>query len=331
MNYYSYPLLTCQITDNEITLMVKIPTKQTSSQWEIYNFISTPFLNREEICYLHSEPSYVAYDNEKDETRIITGTDLKNCNENTGLCYLTQFEDSTEEFPLCIKNIFLNKPKIELNEICRYRCEKRHKKILLRKISENEYILTNVQENIQIYDKNKNTWEPLTIENQTKLGAIKIKLPCNLELQIKNRTIIPQTIPCFKDNLQNTKYHRIIPVQWTDFDSLTIDKLSTGTSHFKNITNIFKENWKETTPNFEVKTTTKDLEKRLNLLELKEIPPGLFENAFLGDLIYTFWLTTISIIIILQSLTILKLYIKSKVGPPIPPRIIQIKKTESDD
>lgn len=152
MLYYSHPLTHCQISETDIILNIKIPLITLESQWEVYTVTPIFFRDKNQICIIHADHSYLAHEEVTDTQKIISGTALKDCNIEEGLCFIDYFEGSSDDSPLCAKGLFRKKFATELNTICNYKCEPRHGKTILQKTSDNEYIITNLQTNLSAFD-----------------------------------------------------------------------------------------------------------------------------------------------------------------------------------
>jgi len=142
----------------------------------------------------------IAYDKNNEIFRTIAGPAKKNCDLNSGMCYVEYF-DYSDEAPECAKYLFLSKSYEELNEVCHFKCEPAHKRTLVRKLNTNEYLLSNYQRSLFLYNTANQSRTPLEI-NYYLPGAIYIYLPCEYQLfQSDGRTVhtlIPENFPCKK-------------------------------------------------------------------------------------------------------------------------------------
>lgn len=335
MSYYTRPSTSCHMTIDEILISIKIPLITLGSKWEIFDYIPIPFTHKNEICYIHAEQSYLAINSNENIIKLISGNSLKFCDKSDGLCYVDFFESHTDDSPLCAKALFQGKTPTELNNICSYKCEPRHAKPFIKKIENEIYILTNHPTNLEIYDHKTNHSKTLDV-NATISGALKLKLPCHMDLRSKNEILIPKKFPCIKTEINKMQIHRILPTQWSTYDTLSIDSTSSNQVLFNNMSKILNQNWKKLTPNFEIKTTTQELKDRIKLMELKPPPKSLYESNFIGDLIHLVWLLILTILTLINLYLLIRLYISQMRSapnilctnpPPLPPRIHTIRRS----
>lgn len=279
---------------------------------------------------MHTDHALVAHDETSGTVKTISGTALNKCNIDSGLCFIDFFEPNQDDSPRCIKNIFLEKSFNEINNACNFRCEPVHNNIIVKKIKSNTFIISNPQDTLVLFDYTNNATKPLKLNN-TLTGTIKLTLPCEKSLLFINKTepeqnevIIPRMFPCSKFNKEIATVTRILPLQWTNLDTVHISRVEDPSMTFTNLDKIINHEWKNIVPNFNIKTSQSEIETRLKNLTLKHIPQ--YQNKFIIETLIIIWLATISGILIIFGIIIWKSKIEIKNFKDYPHPTINLKK-----
>lgn len=326
IKYYTSKLTRCELTEDTLIIQIKVPIKTKNAKWKLFDYIPIHYRHENELCILHTDHALVAYDESSLTLKTISGTGLKKCNIDSGLCYIDYFEPNQDDSPRCIKNIFLEKPFSEINSACNFRCEPLHDKIIVKRIKSNTYVISNPQDSLVLQNHITNTNKTLTL-NMSLTGTIKITLPCENSLKFINASnpdqfeiLIPRLFPCSKFEKEVPIINRILPVQWTNLDTAHFSSMERPSLIFSDLNKIINKNWKETVPNFNIRTSQKEFENKLKNLTLKHIPH--IENKFLLETIVTLWLGSLSILVTFFGLILWKLntdikYLQNLVHPDI--------------
>lgn len=65
--YYNIPIVECQFSKTQTLIKIKIPIKEKTSVWKLYQYIPTHFKFHDSICIIFSEKTYLAVDIVKNE------------------------------------------------------------------------------------------------------------------------------------------------------------------------------------------------------------------------------------------------------------------------
>lgn len=162
----------------------------------------------------------------------------------TDLCYITQFSSDKTLSPKCVESIFKNKPFEKINQVCYFQCIKRNDETIIKQIGIHTFAITNPQPTLKIRSGKKgNFTEKILQINYDNPGLIKISLPCNHELLKNNETIIPRMYPCENSNTNKLSIKRVLPISWTNINSIQINNLDYKENvFFTNITDILNNN-----------------------------------------------------------------------------------------
>ena len=308
VKYYSISVSNCQISSKHILIEVKIPIIKTNRNWKLFKHTPVHFSHENELCILNNEQMLIAVDYIQNNIRELSGPSLKYCDLDKNMCFLDLF-DSAYESPECAKSLLLSKNLISLNKVCSFRCEPKHTKTIIRKVSQNNYIISNPQNSLILHDAIKNQTIPTEIDYENP-GAIKLTIPCHFELhQITNdekQILIPQDFPCSINQPEDLIISRIVPLQWSNLDFGTLEFNTRNPFKFHNLSKVFNENWKINTPHFDIKRSTLDLKEKLDNLIIHKTPPYL-STPWYGNLIILIWLITLTLIEITSVILVFKI------------------------
>lgn len=327
-SYYNLPIVECQFSKSKILIKLKIPIKEKSTNWKLFQYIPAHFKFQGSICLIFSEKTYVAVNTENDDHRIVSGMGLQHCDPPiTDLCYIPKFTSDITLTPKCVEAMFKNLPLSQINKFCYFQCVKQqeNEEVIIKQIGVNTFAITNPQPTLVIRKSRKNVYtetQRLKI-NYTLPGLIKISLPCNYELLRNGKVLIPKMFPCELSNLNKFTIHRILPTSWTNIKSLNIahEAQRDQNIYFSNLSEILNEDWTKEIPNYHITRQLKDPEEYFKKVILEKMPQPLI-NDFLGDIIYLAWLTILTIAIGFLAYKLFPVLIKIDVlnPPPIPAR-----------
>ena len=319
LQYYQIPIAKCQVIDDEIIILVKIPVITENAKFEMYEPIAVPFKYENEICEIKVQKSLLIHNVERDKIKILTGYTLQKCNEK--VCSIAN--TVTDKNALCIKYLFQEKPISEINKICNFECHKASYDTeenvevpIIQIINYGEYIITNPHENTFIVSEN-NTKTKLNI-NSKQPGAFLLKLQCNLKLIQKTKsneiTLINNIIPCLEEiKGSNSTIERLIPAQWSELPDGIFENSLNPKSKFKAEKLKINENWKREAPTTNIQTQL-EFEEKLEKIILEKTAKTIYGNPFYQD-IANLSLFTINVImlIMLTYLTYTILKMRSKI------------------
>ncbi|CAI6375345.1 unnamed protein product [Macrosiphum euphorbiae] len=327
-SYYNLPIVECQFSKSKILIKLKIPIKEKSTNWKLFQYIPAHFKFQYSICLIFSEKTYVAVNTENDDHRIVSGMGLQHCDPPiTDLCYIPKFTSDITLTPKCVEALFRNLPLSQINKFCYFQFVKQqeNEEVIIKQIGVNTFAITNPQPTLMIRKSKKNVYtetQKLKI-NYTHPGLIKISLPCNYELLRNGKVLIPKMFPCELSNLNKFTIQRILPTSWTNIKSLNIghEAQKDQNIYFSNLSEILNEDWTKEIPNYHITRQLKDPEEYFKKVILEKMPQPLI-NYFLGDIIYLGWLTILTIAIGFLAYKLFPVLIKIDLlnPPPIPAR-----------
>jgi len=263
-HYYNKELTRCIYTEESVIFELRVPVTYKQSEWELYEYNPIHFRFRDQICAISAEQAYVAVDKKNQDYITIQGRNLKNCEPEKGICYVDRLEEDAAGSPLCAESIIQNLPASVLNEHCNFRCEPKHKKILVKRSSEHSYIITNAERELRIEDANNKVIEKLSW-SYSEYGAVEITLPCDQQLTYsknsERKILVRRAFPCTIDAPKEYYLRRIIPVQWSSMSSATENT-------FENFLEIFNFNWKSKVPHINIKDQKLDFENTQKINDL---------------------------------------------------------------
>ena len=205
--YYTLPITSCQYTDQDIVINVRVPIKSLGSEWQLYEIRPIPLSHEQKTCHLKTTANFVA----KDKDRVIPLSIIGNhkCQPfDTGLCYIEAYESTLINGDFCLTKIIEGARTLDFR-ICNYNCEDNNK-THIRPISQHVFSVTNPPSDSTIHCLEKDV---SVFSNLTDLGAIIVHLPCDCELRIPGHRAIKPIFPCLMNDPDLTQYH-IIPARW---------------------------------------------------------------------------------------------------------------------
>lgn len=314
-SYYNLPIVECQFSSSQILIKLKIPVKEQSTNWKLFQYIPAHFKFRDSICLIFSEKTYVAVNKINDEHRIVSDTGLQHCDPPaTDLCYIPKFTSDITLTPKCVESMFKNLPLNQINKFCYFQCVKHQEseEIIIKQIGVNTFAITNPQPTLMVRKlKNESTEIQDLKINYTHPGLIKISLPCDYELLKNDKILIPRMYPCELSNINKFEIQRILPTSWTNIRSLNIihgeQKYKT---YFTNLSEILNENWTKEIPNFHITRQIEHPEEYFKKIVLEKMPNPLI-NGFLGDTIYLSWLTILTLMVGFITYKMYPMFIKN--------------------
>ncbi len=149
-HYFNKELTRCVFLENSTVFELRVPVTYEESAWELHEYNPIHFRFRDQICAISAHQAYVAVERESGQYVTIQGRNLRTCETEKGLCYVDRLQEDAADSPLCAESILQNLPTDELNQNCNFRCEPRHKKVLVKKSSEYRYIITNAEKELRL-------------------------------------------------------------------------------------------------------------------------------------------------------------------------------------
>lgn len=294
--YYQLPLCDCTFLEDKVVIHLRVPINKKNISWELFELITTPFRWNEQTCVIEHDTVFLAatknFQNYETQVRQISGSVLRHCNPyHDKLCYIPRFSGDTVRGPDCAKKLFKGATVDELNYHCPMRCHKSNS-LIISEIAEETYILTHPKPITEIKCPNETTI--LQEKIYTSQGAVKIRIPCNCELVIKNEQLIPKRFPCPQLIPLEMSITHIIPAAWSNLKSYILNPLTEHQPQYLNITESLNTNWTMNIPHLNITTTsdtireiTKDIGKKIEYLYPSEY-------GMQSDTIFLIWNSVLS-------------------------------------
>src|SRR6266550_9052544 len=149
-HYYNKELTKCVFLENSTVFELRVPVTYEESAWELYEYNPIHFRFQDQICAISAHQAYIVVERESSQYVTIQGRNLRTCETEKGLCYVDRLQEDAAYSPLCAESILQNLPTEELNQNCNFRCEPRHKKVLVKKSSEYRYLVMNAEKELQL-------------------------------------------------------------------------------------------------------------------------------------------------------------------------------------
>jgi hypothetical protein len=196
--YYSLPIVSCSIYDSSIFVKLKIPIISSKQKFSLFSVNPIPFGFRNQTCTIDIIPSLVAISDKKQIVPIL-GSDILNCQySRSKLCKIPIHVSTSSRVAECLNQGYFAKTIKEIIPSCDYKCLD---SVMTQafETDSHQYVITHPPSNITI--SIKGNISIISISNEAKTGAIRIKLPCHSELIITKHLFIRSEFPCFDNEL----------------------------------------------------------------------------------------------------------------------------------
>ncbi|XP_039275580.1 uncharacterized protein LOC120349459 [Nilaparvata lugens] len=270
---YQLPITTCRVTEEDVTITVKIPIVTKASNFTLFKYIPTPLSWKNQSCWLPREDMIIAKSG--NTIQVLAGKQLELCQvPKTKLCYLPRQQHSGELSSKCTEHLVMSSTLQQLQEFCVFTCTSNTDAVQILEMSPTVFYVTNIQPGTSI--KCEGGEEQLL--STTLPGTIQTSIPCNCELQEKNKTLIRKTFPCDSRAPLIPNIQHFLPLHWLNIKSLKVDSFQPHRNpHFDNFTDILKDDWNVTIP---------------TLFIHNNIAPDLFEKVTLPNSWYDIFNST---------------------------------------
>lgn len=272
--YYQLQICECTFTEKTILIHIKIPVRQKYDEWQLFELITTPFAWYNQTCTILHNPLYLATSDNtktrKQEHRQITGSRLHYCKPyNEKLCYLPRYAGDLLQGPACARSIFQGASVKDISHNCQLSCHPATQLTILE-IEEETYMLAHVPEDLHI-ECNQYERTNISHSSHSHIGALKILLPCNCQLEHRDQVLIPRKYPCKHYHYNRLKTTHVIPATWTNLKSFILNPTQkAATPTFKNAEDCLNHKWTMEIPHVNL-TSTRDAAAQLRN-QLDEIP-----------------------------------------------------------
>ncbi|KAG8240997.1 hypothetical protein J6590_096813, partial [Homalodisca vitripennis] len=287
--YYTLKITTCTITQQYILIKIKVPLKQSTLTYKVFQNIPIPLHWQDKLCYITHEKSIVIRTQEF--TTAIHPED-KGCNQNTlPLCLIPRATVNGDQSLRCLHSILNTSTLPTLRATCVFTCFNETPMPLVTQVSPNKFLVTNIQTNLKVVCSHQKTHHYIQKPNNT--GTLEIILPCECSLHQENLTLINTVIPCGSKNPDNYKITHLLPISWSKFQSITILPLESETrQEFQHLHEILDENWTLSTPTYFVHNL-----QRQHHFQLKHDDKNIVNNTELILYILLAWTSIIALLL----------------------------------
>lgn len=247
--YYKLEIAECEISNDKIVVRIKVPIQKVGRNWELLQFIPTPFKWHNTTCMVEHEATLLAVSGTT--IRPITGELLKECRPLVnGLCYIPRYSSDVLSGPLCAASMHKGVTIDKLNQYCVYRCVSGNAQ-LITQVNEFTFIITHPSRNMEIRCGDKIT--KINPKYSSEPGALEIFLPCLCELYSDNKLKISPVYPCDKAADIDISMTHILPSAWSKIASLKIGYKTQYTKYnFANLSEIVNDKWEFHVPHFKI-------------------------------------------------------------------------------
>lgn len=323
--FYRLPLTNCIWKNNSLLLKINVPIVKLNTKYIAFKNLPLPMTWENNLCtFTQNEFTVVQAGN---EINIMPHND-NNCNTKSfPLCRISRQKNKHEPEFRCVEALFKKMSLENIRKFCEMSCTDATNFVHVTKILHDTYLLTNIQTplNIQCRNVSRNSKVPIT-----KIGTIKLTLPCGCALIEKEEILISDAFPC--DELESSVHPQqihYIPQIWANLDTIVAKPLhEEGELEINNLTAVINTEWQLTLPVYNLSGKYRITEKDF---KLKNTFSEIFNNDTIYLFLITIWLSIITIVILFLIYVILilntkvDLILKDKqcVPPPRPPRNIR--------
>jgi hypothetical protein len=277
--YYRLSIAHCQITKNEIIVMVRIPIVEKGTKISMYEPIPIQFQFGEEICQTKLEKSLVVHDENTRKSTVISGYALQMCDGKEPLCALTN--NIIDQGTMCTKKAFAQKQLSEIKRACFFECQKKKEKCneeaenlpIVQEVEQTAYVITSITGYLEIGFANS-TREKIEMKKM-EIGALYIKIPCSAKLfQVNGKgenKIISMRIPCSRESHEGKpQISRLLPTQWCKLPDQVIEDDLRSRHTYAEDSHLVDNEWKLTSLTTQLQTE-KEFEKKIERMIYKHV------------------------------------------------------------
>lgn len=275
-----------------------------------------PLMWKDKICQLSDHQILIIKSTKG--THIIETENNENCDyQKTSLCLIPRYNSASSIASRCASYL-LNTTNISLlKQHCEFHCYDAPNHILVKQLSINTFLLTNIQTDIHILCSTSNNTRTIS---KIDIGTLEIRLPCDCQLLEEQEILIHPITPCDARDFSSPVVYHLIPLPWTNLDNMKIDPLDkTDRTEFYNVTNFVLPDWHLKTPTFVV--THKEPVKLFDHITPNNSWLDIMNDRRLMIYVLFAWITILTILLIMTLYCTHILYIKLQAfAPALPPR-----------
>jgi len=257
--YYKMRIADCMFTSTGQTIyQLRIPIRRKEDDWKLYQMTNIPFGYKGSTCIIQHAPTLLA----ASQANLVTiqGTQLHQCQLDSGLCQIPQYNADPLSGFLCAERLLRGASVQELNDVCLFECLTDKSELSITQLDYHTFILTGAKEGMKLSCKRGTETYAVHPPNQN-IGGLEIKLACGCELVIPGRMPIRPPYPCPIGLVETPHINIVIPAIMSKVDVLlkaTQEKVRSESTLYPSLKAVFNESWDLSTP-------------RLNLTEISKL------------------------------------------------------------